>query len=229
MDGALTRRQMAERVSRDLTPGMFVNLGIGLPTLVADFVDEELEVILHSENGVVGVGRAAAEGHEDMDLIDAGKTPVTLVTGGSYVNHTESFAMIRGGHLDLAVLGAYQVSRRGDLANWSAGSTTDAPAVGGAMDLAVGAKRVAAIMSHCARDGAPKLVDQCSLPLTAVGAVDRIYTDLAVIDVVDERLVVVEMIAGLERNDLQERTGAPLTWDPSLGTLATASSPEAGA
>ena len=213
-----TRDQIAARVAQDIFEGAYVNLGIGLPTKVANFLPADREVFLHSENGLLGMGPAPAPGEEDEDLINAGKQPVTLLAGGSYFHHADSFAMMRGGHLDICVLGAFQVSRQGDLANWHTGAPDAIPAVGGAMDLAIGAKRVFVMMEHQTRDGASKIVEQCSYPLTGVGCVSRIYTDLAVLDVTPDGLRVREMAPGLTFNDLQAVTQARLL--PSLGEPA---------
>jgi 3-oxoadipate CoA-transferase beta subunit len=209
----LTRDQMAARVARDVPEGAYVNLGIGLPTLVANHLPREREIFLHSENGLLGMGPAPKPGEEDEDLINAGKQPVTLLKGGSYFHHGDSFAMMRGGHLDICVLGGFQVSAGGDLANWHTGAPDAIPAVGGAMDLALGAKKVFVMMEHQTRDGDSKIVAQCSYPLTAVGCVDRIYTDLAVIDVTPAGLVVREMIDGLSIDELRAMTGVPLGWE----------------
>ncbi len=206
----LNRTQMAARVAADIPEGWVVNLGIGIPTLVADHVPEEREVIFHSENGVIGVGPAPAENERDPWLINAGKQHVTLRTGGAYVHHADSFALIRGGHLDLCVLGAFEVAENGDIANWSTGANEKAPAVGGAMDLAAGAKRLWVVMEHTTKDGRPRLVETCSYPLTALGAVKRIFTNLAVIDVEPRGFVVREMIPGLTLDALQARSAARL-------------------
>lgn len=215
----LTREQMAARVARDIPDGSYVNLGIGVPTLVANYVPAEREVIYHSENGILGMGPAPKPGEEDPDLINAGKQLVTLLPGGCYFHHTDAFVMMRGGHLDLSVLGAFQVSETGDLANWMTSDQYLPPAVGGAMDLAIGAKRVLVIMEHTARRGEPKILKTCTYPLTGTGVVDRIYTDLAVIDVTDEGLVVREMIDGFDLKDLQEQTDAPLRLADDLSLL----------
>jgi 3-oxoadipate CoA-transferase beta subunit len=207
----LNRVALAARVARDIPEGWVVNLGIGMPTLVADHVPADREVIFHAENGVLGVGPAPGEGQVDPWLINAGKQYVTLRTGGAYVHHADSFAMIRGGHLDLCVLGAYEVAENGDIANWATSENDTAPAVGGAMDLAVGAKRLWIAMDHTTRDGRPRLVRRCSYPLTAVGAVSRIYTNLAVLEVTPEGFAVIDMIPGLTLSDLQGRTEARLT------------------
>ncbi len=206
----LTRDQLAARVARDIHEGAYVNLGIGLPTMVANHLPAEREVFLHSENGLLGMGPAPAPGEEDEDLINAGKQAVTLLKGGAYFHHADSFAMMRGGHLDICVLGAFQVSARGDLANWHTGAAGAIPAVGGAMDLAIGAKQVFVMMDHQTRQGESKIVDQCSYPLTGVGCVSRIYTDLAVIDVVADGLLVREMVDGLSFEELQAITGVAL-------------------
>src|SRR6185436_15084610 len=186
-----TKEQLARRVARDIHDGAYVNLGIGMPTTVANHIPAGREVILQSENGILGMGPAPAEGREDYDLINAGKQPVTLLDGGAYFHHADSFAMMRGGHLDICVLGAFQVSVRGDLANWHTGAPDAIPAVGGAMDLAIGAKRTFVMMDHLTKSGESKLVEQCSYPLTGIACVSRIYTDLAVIDVTAAGLKVV--------------------------------------
>ena len=206
----LTRDQMAALVARDIPEGSYVNLGIGLPTLVANHLPTDREVFLHSENGILGMGPAPAEGQEDWDLVNAGKQPVTLLVGGAYFHHADSFAMMRGGHLDICVLGAFQVSATGDLANWHTGAPDAMPAVGGAMDLAIGAKRTFVMMEHTTKSGEPKIVPQCSYPLTGVACVKRIYTDLAVIDVTPEGLVAREWVEGLSFEGLEALTGAPL-------------------
>ena len=206
----LDRNQMAARVARDIPDGSVVNLGIGLPTLVGDHLPKGREIILHSENGVLGIGPRPAPGQEDEDLINAGKEPVTLLAGGSYFHHADSFAMIRGRHLDFCVLGAFQVSVAGDLANWHTGGTDAIPAVGGAMDLAVGAKKVLVMMEHLTKKGESKIVERCSYPLTGARCVNRIYTDLAVIDVKADGLHVIETVEGLSFEELQRLTGVPL-------------------
>ncbi len=206
----LTRDQMAARVARDIPEGSYVNLGIGLPTLVANHLPKDREIFLHSENGLLGMGPAPADGAEDYDLINAGKLPVTLLAGGAYFHHADSFAMMRGGHLDVCVLGAFQVSVRGDLANWHTGGADAIPAVGGAMDLAIGAKKTCVMMEHLTKSGASKLVEHCSYPLTGIGCVSRIYTDLAVIDVTPGGLKVVETFNGLGFDELQRLSGVPL-------------------
>ncbi|BDD91286.1 CoA transferase subunit B [Pandoraea sp. XJJ-1] len=212
----LTRDQMAARVAQDIPDGAYVNLGIGLPTAVANHLPAEREIILQSENGVIGMGPAPAKGEEDEDLINAGKQPVTLKPGGAYFHHADSFAMMRGGHLDFCVLGAFQVSKTGDLANWHTGAPDAIPAVGGAMDLASGAKQVFVMMEHQTKQGDSKIVEQCTYPLTGVGCVTRIYTDLAVIDVAPEGLRVVEMVDGLTLDELQRVTGVTLLPSPAV-------------
>jgi 3-oxoadipate CoA-transferase beta subunit len=206
----LNRVQMAARVARDIPEGAYVNLGIGLPTLVANHLPKEREIFLHSENGLLGMGPAPAPGDEDYDLINAGKQPVTLLPGGAYFHHADSFAMMRGGHLDICVLGAFQVSVNGDLANWHTGGADAIPAVGGAMDLAIGAKKTFVMMEHQTKQGESKIVAQCSYPLTGIGCVSRIYTDLAVIDVTPQGLKVVEIVDGLSFDELQTLSGVPL-------------------
>jgi 3-oxoadipate CoA-transferase, beta subunit len=206
----LNRDQMAARVARDIPEGAYVNLGIGLPTMVANHLPVEREIFLQSENGLLGMGPAPEAGEEDEDLINAGKQPVTLLTGGAYFHHGDSFAMMRGGHLDICVLGAFQVSEKGDLANWHTGAPDAIPAVGGAMDLAIGAKQVFVMMEHTTKSGESKLVKECSYPLTGVGCVSRIYTDLAVIDITPEGFAVREIIADLSLAQLQELSGVPL-------------------
>ena len=206
----LDRNQMAARVARDIPDGAVVNLGIGLPTLVANHLPEGREVLLHSENGVLGMGPAPAPGQEDWDLINAGKQAVTLLPGGSFFHHADSFAMMRGGHLDFCVLGAFQVSVQGDLANWHTGAPDAIPAVGGAMDLAIGAKKTFVMMEHLTKSGESKIVAECSYPLTGVACVSRIYTDLAVIDVTAAGLKVVETFNGLPFDELQRLSGLPL-------------------
>ena len=206
----LTRDAMAARVARDIPEGAYVNLGIGLPTLVANHLPKGREIFLHSENGILGMGPAPPKGQEDWDLINAGKQPVTLLTGGAFFHHADSFAMMRGGHLDICVLGAFQVSAGGDLANWSTGEPGAIPAVGGAMDLAIGAKATFIMMEHVTKAGEPKIVERCTYPLTGVGCVKRIYTDLAVIDVTPEGLRAVEWVDGLGFDELCGLTAAPL-------------------
>jgi len=205
-----SRDQIAARVAQDIPEGAYVNLGIGLPTQVANYLPADREIFLHSENGLLGMGPAPAPGDEDEDLINAGKQPVTLLTGGAYFHHADSFAMMRGGHLDICVLGAFQVSGGGDLANWHTGAPGAIPAVGGAMDLALGAKQVFVMMDHQTKTGESKIVQQCSYPLTGVACVHRIYTDLAVLDVTPAGLKIVQMVDGLSWEELQAVTDAPL-------------------
>ncbi len=214
----LSRTAMARRVAQDLPDGAYVNLGIGLPQLVANHVPAGREVVYHSENGILGLGPAPAPGEEDPELIDAGKAPATLLPGGAYVHHTDSFVIMRGGHLDVSVLGAFQVSAKGDLANWATDDEAFPPAVGGAMDLAVGAKRVLVLTTHTTSDGRPKILERCTYQLTAAHVVDRIYTDLAVLDVTRDGLLVQEMAEGLSADDLRAATGAPLLFasDPAV-------------
>ena len=205
-----SREQMAVRVAQDIPEGAYVNLGIGLPTNVANYLPSDKEIFLHSENGLLGMGPAPAPGEEDEDLINAGKQAVTLLTGGAYFHHADSFAMMRGGHLDICVLGAFQVSAKGDLANWHTGAPDAIPAVGGAMDLAIGAKQVFVMMEHQTKLGESKIVEACSYPLTAIGCISRLYTDLAVIDITSEGLMVREIVVGVSFEQLQELTAAPL-------------------
>jgi 3-oxoacid CoA-transferase B subunit len=216
---SLDVRDVARRIARDIPDGAYVNLGIGLPTLVADCVGSDKEVVYHSENGILGMGPAPAPGQEDPELINAGKQPVTLLPGGAFFHHTDAFLMMRGGHVDVTVLGAFQVSETGDLANWATDDASHPPAVGGAMDLAVGAKRVLVMTTHTTRAGQPKLLPRCTYPLTAAGVVDRVYTDLAVLDVTDSGFLVREMVAGLTREDLQGATAARLSFAEDLGVL----------
>jgi 3-oxoadipate CoA-transferase, beta subunit len=199
----LTRDQLAARVARDIPEGAYVNLGIGLPTIIANHFAAGFEVFLQSENGLLGMGPAPLSGDEDFDLINAGKQPVTLLPGGSYFHSADSFAMMRAGHLDIAVLGAFQVAAKGDLANWHTGNEEDIPAVGGAMDLAVGAKQTWVMMEHFTKAGECKLVDRCSYPITGVSCVSRIYTDLAVIEVTANGFAIVELVDGLSADELR--------------------------
>jgi 3-oxoadipate CoA-transferase beta subunit len=205
-----SRDQMAARVGADIAEGMVVNLGIGLPTLVANHLPADREVLLHSENGVLGMGPAPVAGQEDYDLINAGKQPVTLKPGGCFFHHADSFAMMRGGHLDVCVLGAFQVAGNGDLANWHTGAPGAIPAVGGAMDLAIGAKQTWVMMDHTTKTGEPKVVAQCSYPLTGMGCVSRIYTDRAVLAITPAGVRVLAMVDGLSLAQLQAMTGVPL-------------------
>ena len=201
---------MARRVARDIPDGAVVNLGIGVPTLVANHLPPGREIMMHSENGVIGMGPAPPPGEEDYELINAGKQPVTLLPGGCYFHHADSFAMMRGGHLDVCVLGAFQVSGRGDLANWHTGAPDAIPAVGGAMDLAIGARQTWVMMEHTTKSGEPKIVAECSYPLTGMACVSRIYTDLAVLDITPAGVRIVERVEGLGFDALQAITGVPL-------------------
>ncbi|MFV1844115.1 MULTISPECIES: CoA transferase subunit B [unclassified Phaeobacter] len=205
----LTNNQIAWRAAQDIEDGAYVNLGIGFPELIAKYQPEGRHITYHTENGVLGFGAAPASGEEDWDLINAGKKAITLKPGASFFHHADSFAMVRGGHLDLAVLGAYQVAQNGDLANWRVGNK-GVPAVGGAMDLVHGAKRVAVMTDHVTKDGKPKLVETCTFPLTGVGCITRVYSSLAVVDVEQGRFVLREKLAGLSFEELQSLTGAPL-------------------
>jgi 3-oxoadipate CoA-transferase beta subunit len=206
----MSRQEMAARAARDVPEGWYVNLGIGMPTLIADYVPLEREVVIHSENGILGMGPAPKPEEVNPWLINAGKQLVTLRPGGSYSHHADSFAMIRGGHIDLCVLGGFQVAENGDVANWATSENDTAPAVGGAMDLAAGAKRLWVIMEHTTKTGEAKLVKKCSYPLTAPGVVTRVYTNLAVIDVTPTGFAVVDMVPGMTLAELQKVTDAPL-------------------
>ncbi len=207
---AFTREQIARRAAEDIPPGSIVNLGIGLPTLVANYLPEGADIWLHTENGILGMGPFPYEGEEDPQVINAGKQTVTVVTGGSCFDSAMSFSMIRGGHVDLAILGAMQVSRRGDLANWAipGGRTMG---IGGAMDLAAGARRIVVLTTHRTKEGEPKLVDECTYPLTARGVVDRVITDLAVIDVTADGFRLVECAPGVTPEQVRDATGAPVS------------------
>jgi 3-oxoadipate CoA-transferase beta subunit len=208
-----TRRskdELAARVAQDIPEGATVNLGIGQPTLVANHIPADREVLLHSENGILGMGPAPAKGLEDYDLINAGKQPVTLLPGGAYFHHADSFAMMRGGHLDICVLGAFQVSATGDLANWHTGEPEAIPAVGGAMDLAIGAKQTWVMMDLLTKQGQSKLVQACSYPLTGIGCVKRVYTDLATLACTPQGLVVIDKVEGLGLGELSALIGLPL-------------------
>ena len=205
-----TKDELAARVARDIPEGATVNLGIGQPTLVANHIPPTLEILLHSENGILGMGPAPAAGQEDYDLINAGKQPVTLLQGGAYFHHADSFAMMRGGHLDICVLGAFQVSAKGDLANWHTGEVGAIPAVGGAMDLAIGAKQTWVMMDLLTKQGQSKLVSACSYPLTGIGCVKRVYTDLATLACTANGLLVIDMVPGLTLEALSELIGLPL-------------------
>jgi 3-oxoadipate CoA-transferase, beta subunit len=216
----LNRLQIAWRAANDITDGMLVNLGLGMPVAVADFLRPEVDVFIQSENGVIGVGPVAPPDRIDSDLVDAGSRRVTLRPGGSFVDSSWSFAMIRGGHIDVAILGAFEVAANGDLANWDMRLPNKGPLVGGAMDLAACARAVWVLMEHETRKGAPRLLNRCALPLTAVRCVTRVYTDLAVIDVTADGLLVREMIDGLSAQDLRDRTEAPLTFAPDCRVLS---------
>ena len=217
----LNRLQIAWRAAQDIEEGMLVNLGLGMPVAVADYIRPEVDVFIQSENGVIGVGPLAPPDRADTDLVDAGSRRVTLRPGASIVDSSWSFAMIRGGHVDVAILGAFEVAANGDLANWDMRLPNKGPLVGGAMDLAACARSVWVIMEHVTRKGAPRLLPSCTLPLTAVRCVKRIYTDLAVVDVTPTGLVVREMLAGLSEADLRARTGAPLRFAPDCRPLVT--------
>jgi 3-oxoadipate CoA-transferase beta subunit len=206
----ISRDDLARRIAADIPEGAYVNLGIGAPTLVANFLPDDLEIILHTENGLLGMGGAPAPDRIDPDLINAGKQPVTVLAGAAYFHHADSFAMMRGGHLDVCVLGAFQVSQAGDLANWSTGAQGAIPAVGGAMDLAIGAKEVFVMTDLLTKTGESKLVDVCTYPLTGVGCVTRVYTDHAVFDVVDGRFAVREAFGDNTAGTLAELTGLEL-------------------
>tara|TARA_B100000579_G_C22489399_1_gene691696 strand:+ start:70 stop:738 length:669 start_codon:yes stop_codon:yes gene_type:complete len=206
----LSRDEMAKQLAQDIPSGSYVNLGIGIPELVAKYVPEGREFIYHTENGLLGMGPSPLEGKGDPELINAGKKQVTALPGAAYFHHADSFAMIRGGHLDLCVLGALQVSSTGDLANWSTGAPDAIPAVGGAMDLVAGVKKIFVLTQHTTRDGEPKLVETCSYPLTGVGVVNRIYTDLAIVDLTSDGFQLIELSPGFEFDYVQERTGAEL-------------------
>jgi 3-oxoadipate CoA-transferase beta subunit len=206
----LTRDQIAQRAALELPDGAYVNLGWGIPNLIADYLPKNVEVYFHSENGILGMGRRARPGEEDYDLVDAMKVPVTLIPGASFFHQADAHLMTRGGHLDVAVLGGFQVSEKGDLANWKIPGAKGPGGIGGAMDIAAGAKRLIVCMEHTTREGAPKIVRQCTYPLTGVACVDTIVTDLAVIDVKPDGLILREFAPGWSNEELQELTGAPL-------------------
>ncbi len=205
-----TKDQLAARIAQDIPEGVSVNLGIGMPTLVANHIPRTLEVLLHSENGIIGMGPAPATGEEDYDLINAGKQPVTMLPGGSYSHHADSFALMRGGHLDICVLGAFQVSATGDLANWHTGEADAIPAVGGAMDLAVGAKQTWVMMDLLTKQGISKIVSACTYPLTGIACVKRIYCDLATFDCTPQGLVLIDKVDGLPHAELEKLVGLPI-------------------
>ena len=205
-----TREEMAQNVAIDIPDASYVNLGIGMPELVADFVPEGRELIYQTENGLLGMGAVPKKEDEDRELVNAGKKCVTAIPGASYFHHADSFTMIRGGHIDVCVLGAMQISEKGDLANWSTGAKNAIPAVGGAMDLVAGVKRILVITSHVTKKGYPKIIEECTFPLTGKGIVESIYTDLAIIDVKPDGLYVREMAPGVDFDFLQERTGVKL-------------------
>jgi 3-oxoadipate CoA-transferase beta subunit len=208
----LSRDQIAARAARELPDGAFVNLGWGIPNLIADHLPAGITVYFHSENGILGMGRRAKPGEEDFDLVDAMKVPVTLIPGASFFHQADAHLMTRGGHLDVAVLGAFQVSERGDLANWKVPGAKGAGAIGGAMDIAAGTKRVIVCMEHTTRDGQPKIVRQCTYPLTCLACVDTIVTDLAVLDVTERGLLLRDLAPGWSAAEVQQRTGAPLSF-----------------
>ncbi|WP_029525059.1 3-oxoacid CoA-transferase subunit B [Polaromonas glacialis] len=205
-----TKDELAKRVAQDIFDGAYVNLGIGMPTQVANHIPAGREVVLHSENGILGMGPAPAAGQEDFDLINAGKQPVTLLAGGAYFHHADSFAMMRGGHLDICVLGAFQVSSTGDLANWSTGEPGSIPAVGGAMDLAIGAKQTWVMMDLLTKKGDSKVVRECTYPLTGIGCVKRIYSELATLECTPQGLTLIDKVEGLELAELERLLGLPI-------------------
>lgn len=217
-DIKLTNAQIAWRAAQDIEDGAYVNLGIGFPEMVARYQPPGRQAIFHTENGILGFGEAPAEGEEDWDVINAGKKAVTLNPGAAFFHHADSFAMVRGGHLDVAILGAYQVARNGDLANWRIGDK-GVPAVGGAMDLVHGAKRVAVITDHVTKKGEPKLVERCTFPLTGVGCVTRVYTSLAVLDINNDRFVLREKLPAISVDELQSLTGAELVLEGAVEDL----------
>ena len=205
-----SKEQLAQRVAKDIHDGAYVNLGIGMPTLVANHLPAGIEVILHSENGILGMGPAPAAGHEDYDLINAGKQPVTMLAGGAYFHHADSFSMMRGGHLDICVLGAFQVSATGDLANWHTGEKDAIPAVGGAMDLAIGAKQTWVMMDLLTKKGESKVVAQCSYPITGIACVKRIYSELATLECTPNGLKLIDTVEGLTNAELEKMLGLPI-------------------
>jgi len=205
-----SKEELAKRVAQDMFDGAYVNLGIGQPTLIANHLPAGVEIILHSENGILGMGPAPSQEAEDFDLINAGKQPVTLLPGGAFFHHADSFSMMRGGHLDICVLGAFQVSATGDLANWSTGEVGSIPAVGGAMDLAIGAKETWVMMDLLTKKGESKVVATCSYPLTAIACVKRIYSDLATLECTPEGLKLIDMVEGLDHAQLEDLVGLPI-------------------
>jgi 3-oxoadipate CoA-transferase beta subunit len=222
MSAGLSPDAIAARAAEDLPDGAYVNLGIGMPMRVAEHLPAGRECIMHSENGLLGMGPAPAPGAEDPDLINAGKQPVSVLPGGAFFHHADSFAMIRGGHIDVSILGAYEVAANGNLANWALPGAK-APAVGGAMDLVAGAKQVWVMLAaHVGKDGAPRIVERCTLPLTGPACVNRIYTDLAVIDVTPDGLLVTDLVEGTSEEALQAKTGARLRFAPALRRLPQA-------
>ena len=220
MTKKLTRRQVAWRIAQDIDEGNYVNLGIGQPELVANFIPEGREIVFHSENGILGMGPEPGANEVDYALINAGKKPVTMLPGGSFFHLADSFGMIRGNHIDICVLGAFQISEKGDLANWSTGGPDAVPAVGGAMDLAVGARLVFVMTAHNTKNGAAKIVRECTYPLTGPGVVNTIYSDIAVIDFTPDGLVVREKVAGISFDELQARTEARIGGQASCGELS---------
>ncbi|MDP3138226.1 MAG: 3-oxoacid CoA-transferase subunit B [Burkholderiaceae bacterium] len=219
----LTRDQIAARAARDIQEGWYVNLGIGLPTLVSSHIPAGREIVFHSENGILGLGPRPTPDQMDPDLIDAGKSPATTVKGASFFSHNDAFVMIRGGHLDLSLMGGLEVSRRGDLANWTTDDPATPPGVGGAMDLAMGARQIWILMEHTTKSGAPRIREKCTLPLTCAGRVSRVYTNMAVMDVREDGLYVREMVAGVTLQDLQRVTEAQLRQDSAGAVLDDAS------
>jgi len=221
----LTRPQIAAIAAMDIPDGSYVNLGIGMPTLIADYIPAGRDILLHSEQGLLGLGPRAAPGEEDEDVLNASKEMVTLVKGASIFNHADSFLIVRGGHLQIACLGAYQAAANGDLANWTTGASDSIPGVGGAMDLAAGARNIWVLMEHNQKDGASRVLRKCTYPITAAHCVDRIYTNLAVLLVTPNGLVVQRMVSGLNKDVLQKLTDAPLTWADNCGNYAVGAPP----
>jgi len=225
MTDKLTRRQVAWRLAQDIEDGNYVNLGIGMPELVANYIPDGREIVFHSENGILGMGPEPRANEVDYDLINAGKKPVTMLPGGAFFHHADSFGMIRGGHIDICVLGAFQISAKGDLANWSTGGPDAVPAVGGAMDLAVGARKVLVMTEHNTKKGDFKIVEECTYPLTGPGVVTAVYTDIAVIDISDSGPIAREKVAGISFDELQARTGTVLA---GADTCRELSAPDVG-